>query len=330
MNLDTENKDSPTSSNPSAHEPFGSVSVGGKKPDWLRVKAPGGESYMEIKKNLKELKLHTVCEEARCPNLGECWSGGTATIMLLGDTCTRGCRFCAVKTGNPRGVFDAEEPYKVSNLVSQSGLEYVVLTSVDRDDMADQGASHFATTVSEIKRLAPEILVETLVADYRGDIRCVEKIVRSGVDVYAHNVETVKRLQKKVRDPRAGYEQSLSTLSAAKMLARILGVRMFTKTSIMLGLGESYDEILQTMKDVRSHDVDIITFGQYLQPTKKHLAVERFVTPAEFSHLEQVGKDMGFAFVASGALVRSSYKAGEFFVANLLKGTHNKENNNGI
>lgn len=299
----------------------------GRKPEWLKVKAPGGESFLNVKKNLRDLKLHTVCEEARCPNLGECWSGGTATIMLLGDTCTRGCKFCAVKTGNPRGVVDEQEPEKVGGLIAQSDLEYVVLTSVDRDDMADGGADHFARTVEAIKSRAPHILAETLVSDFRGDPRAVERLVRSGVDVYAHNVETVKRLQKSVRDPRAGYEQSLNVLSNAKIFARFLNRRMFTKTSIMLGLGETYDEIIQAMKDIRDREVDILTFGQYLQPTKKHLKVERFVSPEEFKHLELVGKEMGFAFVASGPLVRSSYKAGEFFVTNLLKG---KESQHGI
>ena len=292
-----------------------------RKPDWLRVRAPGGPEYTDIKEKLRELKLFTVCEEARCPNMGECWSGGTATILLLGDGCTRGCKFCAVKTGNPRGKLDLEEPYKVAEVISKSPFEYVVLTSVDRDDLPDQGADHFATTVREIKRLAPQMLVETLTPDWRGDLELAVRLVDAGVDVYAHNVETVPRLQRKVRDPRAGYEQSCSVLEAVKKHAAKRGFsRMLTKTSIMLGLGETYEEILATMKDLRSKGVDVITFGQYLQPTKRHLKVERFVTPAEFQHLEQVGKDMGYAYVASGPLVRSSYKAGEFFITNMLKG----------
>jgi lipoic acid synthetase len=291
-----------------------------RKPDWLRVRAPGGPEYTAIKEKLRELKLFTVCEEARCPNMGECWSGGTATIMLLGDVCTRGCKFCAVKTGNPRGKLDLDEPYKVADVISKSPFEYVVLTSVDRDDLPDQGADHFATTVREIKRLAPQMLVETLTPDWRGNLELAVRLVDAGVDVYAHNVETVPRLQRKVRDPRAGYEQSCSVLVAVKEHAAKRGQRMLTKTSIMLGLGETYEEVLETMKDLRARGVDVITFGQYLQPTKRHLKVERFVTPAEFQHLEQVGKDMGYAYIASGALVRSSYKAGEFFITNMLKG----------
>ncbi len=305
-----------------------------RKPEWLKVRAPGGDSFLRIKDELRSLKLHTVCEEARCPNLGECWSVGTATIMVLGDVCTRGCKFCAIKTGNPRGVVDENEPEKVAGLIAQSHLEYVVLTSVDRDDLADQGAGHFARTVENIKRLAPHILVETLVPDFSGVTDCVETLVNSGVDVFAHNVETVERLQKKVRDPRAGYKQSLLVLKHAKeffeskslKVVDDTGVRpieaprkFLTKTSIMLGLGETYDEIHQTLKDLREHAVDVVTFGQYLQPTKRHLKVEAYVSPEQFDHWAGVARDLGFAYVASGPLVRSSYKAGEYFLSNLLK-----------
>lgn len=296
------------------------------KPEWLKVRAPGGENYVEIKRSLRDLKLHTVCEEARCPNVGECWSGGTATIMLLGEVCTRGCKFCAVKTGNPRGVVDLEEPTKVAGIIAQSELEYVVLTSVDRDDLLDQGAGHFAKTVAEIKKLKPEMLVETLTPDFKGERQCVDVLVDSGVDVFAHNVETVPRLQKTVRDPRAGYEQSLNVLRMAKERAHATGRRVFTKTSLMLGLGEKYEEVHSVMKDLRSYDVDIVTFGQYLQPTSRHLKVEEYVTPQAFKHWELVGKELGFAFVASGPLVRSSYRAGEFFITNLLKSKRSSTN----
>lgn len=297
-----------------------------RKPDWLKVRAPGGERYTEIKAQLRELKLVTVCEEARCPNIGECWSGGTATIMLLGDTCTRGCRFCAVKTGKTGVVVDEEEPRKVGGLIAVSGLEYVVLTSVNRDDMPDGGAKHFADTIREIKVRSPHILCEALVPDFQGKLDAVETLVLSGLEVYAHNIETVRRLTPRVRDRRAAYDQSLMTLKAAKDISKRLHADgkvqrvVYTKSSIQVGHGETEDEVVQALRDLRAHDVDVVTFGQYLQPTKKHLKVMEYVSPLKFRIWEEKAREMGFLYTASGPLVRSSYRAGEFFMTNLLKG----------
>ncbi|MGE4232731.1 MAG: lipoyl synthase [Bacteriovoracia bacterium] len=303
-----------------------------KKPEWLKIRPPGGERYTAIKQKLRELNLFTVCEEARCPNMGECWSGGTATVMLLGDVCTRGCRFCAVKTGKLNGIVDENEPTKVGGLVAESGLEYVVLTSVNRDDLPDGGAKHFADTVAEIKKRNAEILVETLVPDFQGDFKAVETLLEGGVDVYAHNVETVRRLTPRVRDRRATYDQSLSVLKHAKTTANQwkdtgkINRTVYTKTSIQLGHGETEEEVIQTLYDLRENLVDIVTFGQYLQPTKKHLKVVEFISPIQFKIWEEKALKLGFVFAASGPLVRSSYRAGEFFVTNLLR----KENSNGI
>ncbi|BBM99814.1 lipoyl synthase [Marchantia polymorpha subsp. ruderalis] len=297
-----------------------------KKPAWLRQRAPQGERYTELKGSLSTLKLNTVCEEAQCPNIGECWNGGggaggegdgigTATIMLLGDTCTRGCRFCAVATSKNPAPPDPLEPEHTAEAIASWGVGYVVLTSVDRDDMPDGGSDHFARTVKTLKALKPEILVECLVSDFRGDLSAVAHVADSGLDVFAHNIETVKRLQRIVRDPRAGYEQSMSVLKHAK------GVKegMVTKSSIMLGLGESDDEIKQTMQDLRDVGVDIVTLGQYLQPTPLHLTVKEYVTPEKFDFWKQYGEEIGFRYVASGPLVRSSYRAGEFFVESMIK-----------
>lgn len=283
------------------------------KPSWLKVKAPQGENYAHIKEMLGELKLATVCQEARCPNLGECWSGGTATFMLMGEVCTRGCKFCHVKTGNPRGKLDPLEPEKVAYSISQLGLKYVVITSVDRDDLPDQGSGHFARTVRTIKKLSPGLIVEILTPDFRGDEECVKIVTEAGPDVFAHNVETVERLQKSVRDPRANYKQSIGVLETVK---KIDSTR-FTKTSLMLGLSETDEEILQTLKDLRSAGCDVITFGQYLQPTPRHLKVIEYITPEKFQYWQNVAEDMGFLYVASGPLVRSSYRAGEFFLKGL-------------
>lgn len=285
-----------------------------KKPDWLRVRAPSGDKYQELKSRLRERTLFTVCEEARCPNLGECWAVGTATIMVMGDTCTRGCRFCNVKTGNPRGILDAGEPEKVATSVREMGFGYVVITTVDRDDLADQGAAHFAQVVRATKKLNPEVLIETLAGDFRGEISLTEELVRAGVDVYSHNIETVQRLTPKVRDRRASYEQSLKVLAGIKQSFP----NLVTKTSLMVGLGETQEEVLEAMRDARAAGCEIFTVGQYLRPTRRHLAVERFVTPEEFKQYEQAGLAMGFAFVASGPLVRSSYRAGEFFLKSYL------------
>jgi lipoic acid synthetase len=285
------------------------------KPNWLKVRAPSGENYTRIKDMLGELKLATVCQEARCPNIGECWSGGTATFMIMGDTCTRGCRFCNVKTGNPKGAIDPFEPEKVAYSISQMDLEYVVITTVDRDDLEDQGAEHFARTVRTIKKLAPDLIVEILAGDFRGERSLVNHLADAKPDVYAHNIETVERLTPSVRDRRATYRQTLDVL---KMVKDHDPTR-YTKTSIMLGLGETDEEILQTLKDLREVGCDVVTFGQYLQPTPRHLKVVEYVTPEKFQEWQKTAESLGFLYVASGPLVRSSYRAGEFFMKSLVE-----------
>ncbi|KAK3100795.1 hypothetical protein FSP39_025423 [Pinctada imbricata] len=294
-------------------------------PSWLKTNIPIGKNYHRLKRNLRDLKLHTVCEEARCPNIGECWGGGgegtaTATIMVLGDTCTRGCRFCSVKTARNPPPPDPDEPVNTARAIADWGLDYVVLTSVDRDDLADGGASHFAQTVREIKKSNDSILVECLTPDFRGDMKCVEAVVDSGLDVYAHNVETVEDLQLLVRDPRANYKQSLSILNHVK----VYKPDMVTKTSIMLGLGESDEQVMRVLEDLRKLDVDCVTLGQYMQPTKRHIKVKEYVHPDKFAYWEDVGNKLGFAYTASGPLVRSSYKAGEFYLKNLLRRNRNE------
>lgn len=300
-----------------------------RKPDWIKIRPPGGENFQEIRKMLRARGLSTVCEEARCPNVAECWSGGTATFMLGGDTCTRACRFCAVKTARRPAPLDPGEPEKIASSVADLGLRYVVLTMVDRDDMEDGGSTHFAQTVRAIKKHNSKIIVEALVSDFRGDRRAVEIVVDSGLDVYAHNVETVKRLQYRVRDPRAGYEQSLGTLQYAKEYAATKNQALYTKSSIMLGLGETDAELLEAFADLRAKNVDVLTLGQYLRPTVQHLPVEKFLTPEEFKALGKRAEEMGFLYTASGPLVRSSYKAAEFFIEGVI---HSKERNfqNGI
>ncbi|CBJ31058.1 lipoate synthase [Ectocarpus siliculosus] len=290
-----------------------------QRPGWFRVPAPGGKhtKYEELKSSLKELNLHTVCEEAQCPNIGECWNGGTGTIMLLGDTCTRGCKFCAVKTSQKPPEPDPFEPFHTAEAISRWGINYVVLTSVDRDDLEDGGANHFATTVELIKTAKSDMLVECLVSDFRGDYAAVDRLATSGLDVYAHNIETVRRLQPYVRDKRAGYDQSLSVLRRAKIAGEATGV--YTKTSLMLGLGETEEEILETMRDLREAGVDVLTLGQYLRPTDHHLAVVDYVTPEKFDQYARQGEALGFSYVASGPMVRSSYKAGEFFMENMIR-----------
>lgn len=286
-----------------------------QKPSWLKMKLPTGETVSKLRKSLRERALYTVCEEARCPNLGECWDQGTATIMLMGDVCTRGCRFCAVKTGNPRGWLDHDEPAKVAQTAEIPGLRYLVLTSVDRDDLPDYGAGHYAKTIQLLKEKRSSLLVEALVPDFQGRHECVHTLCDSGVDVYAHNIETVDRLHRRVRDVRATYKQTLDTLAEAKRYRP----DVFTKSSIMLGLGETEDEIRQTMHDLREHGVDILTLGQYLQPNKKLLPVERYVTPEDFDTFKRWAEDeYGFAYCASGPMVRSSYKAAEHFVMSKL------------
>jgi len=286
-----------------------------RKPEWLRVRPPSGENYAHLKSLFRSLDLHTVCEEAHCPNVWECWGGGTATIMLMGDTCTRGCRFCAVTSGNPHGLLDLDEPKKVAMALAEMDLSYVVLTSVDRDDLPDGGAAHFAKTVREIKIRRPDMLVEALIPDFQGDLDAVRTVVDSGVDVLDHNIETVERLQRTVRDRRANYAQSLKVLRAAKAMRSDL----FSKSSIMLGLGETREEVLATMRDLRANEVDIVTVGQYLRPSSWHLAVQEYVPPEVFEELRVAGESMGFAYVAAGPLVRSSYRAGEFFLEKIIR-----------
>ncbi|KAJ4826186.1 Lipoyl synthase, chloroplastic [Turnera subulata] len=291
-----------------------------KKPGWLRQRAPQGEKFEEVKHSLSRLNLNTVCQEAQCPNIGDCWNGGsdgisTATIMLLGDTCTRGCRFCAVKTSRNPPPPDPLEPLHTATAIASWGVDYIVLTSVDRDDLPDGGSSHFALTVQAIKELKPDILVECLTSDFRGDLNAVDALVHSGLDVFAHNIETVSRLQRIVRDPRAGYEQSLSVLKHAKLSKK----GMITKSSLMLGLGESDEELKEAMADLRAIDVDILTLGQYLQPTPLHLTVREYVTPEKFAFWKEYGESIGFRYVASGPMVRSSYRAGELFVQTMVR-----------
>ena len=288
-------------------------------PPWLKTKVPVGKNYTRIKDNLRDLGLHTVCEEARCPNIGECWGGregtATATIMLMGDSCTRGCRFCSVKTSRAPPPLDPDEPVNTAIAVAKWGLDYVVLTSVDRDDLEDGGSAHLAETVRQLKHHNPKLLVEVLSPDFQGDVDDVTTMATSGLDVFAHNLETVASLTKAVRDRRAEYAQSLRVLRDAKLAQPGL----VTKTSVMLGLGETDEEVEQTMRDCRAAGVDCITFGQYMQPTKRHMKVVEYVTPEKFDRWQKVGDEMGFLYTASGPLVRSSYKAGEFFLTNILR-----------
>ena len=286
------------------------------KPEWLKVRMPGGERYAQIKARARELKLHTVCEEAQCPNIGECWSGGTATFMVLGDTCTRGCRFCAVATARNPPPPDPAEPVNVAEAIREMGLDYVVVTSVNRDDLPDQGAGHFASCIREIRARNPRTLVEVLIPDFCGRLDLLELVLDAAPDVLAHNVETVPRLQQPVRDPRANWEASVRILEGAK--ASRPG--QLTKTSLQVGHGETEEELVEAMRLLRAANVDFLTIGQYLRPTGKHLAVQDFTHPDTFARLEHVGKDLGFTYVASGPLVRSSYKAGEYFISRFLRG----------
>ncbi|MBN7797996.1 lipoyl synthase [Parahaliea mediterranea] len=275
------------------------------KPEWLKIRARGGPVYEKVKGIVHEHRLATVCEEAKCPNMSECWSAGTATIMLMGDVCTRACRFCAVNTGNPRGWLDPEEPANTARSVQLMGLKYVVLTSVNRDDLPDGGAGHYAECVRRVKAENPQTSVEALTPDFLGVLRDVETVVDSGIEVFAQNVETVRRLTHPVRDPRASYEQTLEVLAHAKSHRP----DVLTKTSLMLGLGETEEEILEAMDDLRAANVDILTFGQYLQPTANHFPIDRYVTPAEFEQYRLWGLERGFMEVVSGVFVRSSYRA---------------------
>jgi lipoic acid synthetase len=271
------------------------------RPEWLKVRAPGGETYANLKKMMRSKTLHTVCEEAHCPNIGECWGRGTATFLILGDICTRSCGFCAIKTGRPQPV-DPEEPLKVALAVQQMGISHVVITSVNRDELPDQGSTIWAKTIEEVRRLNPKVSIEVLIPDFKGDLNCLQRVLDAKPNILNHNVETVPRLYRTVR-PQAKYERSLRVLQYSKEQGFI------TKTGIMVGIGETFDEVVQVMKDLRQIDVDIFTIGQYLQPTPAHLPVDRFVTPEEFKQYKLIGIELGFRHVESGPLVRSSYHA---------------------
>ena len=284
-----------------------------RKPDWLRLNHSFTPKFKEVKSIVKENHLNTVCEEAMCPNINECWSHGTATFMLLGDVCTRACKFCAVDTGNPRGRLDKKEPYKVAQSIKKMSLKYAVLTSVNRDDLADGGAKHYSNTIEAIKYACPKVMVEALTPDFEGKNKSISILLSSSLDVFAQNVETVERLTARVRDPRAGYQQTLNVLEKAKKL----NPDVLTKTSLMLGLGETTKEIESTMVDAYSVGVEILTLGQYLRPTLNHLPVERYIPPEEFLHYKNMAKEIGFKEVASGPMVRSSYRADK--VARLLQ-----------
>jgi lipoic acid synthetase len=281
-----------------------------RKPEWLKVRLPSGETYEHVKGEVKRLALNTVCQEAMCPNIGECWGAGTATIMILGDTCTRGCHFCNVKTGSPKGEVDWLEPKRVAAAVAELGWRYLVLTAVDRDDLADFGAAIFAGTVRMIHKTSPGAKVECLTGDFAGNLAALDIVLDARPEVLAHNLETVERLQSTVRDRRAGYRQSLRVLEHAKRSGKVT----YTKSSLMLGLGETEAEVEQAMDDARAVGVDIFTMGQYLQPTKRHLAVEEFVTPAKFARLRALGDTKGFVQVVASPLSRSSYHAEQAFV----------------
>ena len=276
-----------------------------RKPDWLRLNHSFTPKFKEVKSIVKENHLNTVCEEAMCPNINECWSHGTATFMLLGDVCTRACKFCAVDTGNPRGRLDKKEPFKVAQSIKKMSLKYAVLTSVNRDDLADGGAKHYSNTIEAIKDACPKVMVEALTPDFEGKNKSISILLSSSLDVFAQNVETVERLTARVRDPRAGYQQTLNVLEKAKKLSP----EVLTKTSLMLGLGETTKEIQSTMVDAYSVGVEILTLGQYLRPTLNHLPVERYIPPEEFLHYKNRAKEIGFKEVASGPMVRSSYRA---------------------
>ena len=292
------------------------------KPEWLKIRPPSGK-YADIAALLRIKKLATVCAEAHCPNIAECWSGGTATFMLMGEVCTRACRFCYVKSGNPQGLLDATEPARLVEAATIMKLEYVVLTCVTRDDLADGGAAHFAACIKALKAAHPKLLVEVLISDLNGNLDALKVIVDAGPEVIAHNLETVERLQGDVRDPRANYKKSMRILEEAKRLgsgdARGGRGKIYTKSAIMLGLGEREEEVIQYMKDLRAIDVDVVTFGQYLRPSEFHIAIREYVRPEQFKKYQELAQNLGFLYCASGAFVRSSYKAGELFMKNILQ-----------
>jgi lipoic acid synthetase len=286
-----------------------------QKPEWLRVRYPTGENYEKIKGILRIHNLHTVCEEAHCPNVAECWGGGTATFMLMGDTCTRGCRFCNVSSGSPHGELDIFEPIKIAKAIAELGLKYVVITSVDRDDLPDGGAAYFAATIKSIKQHDPEVFTEVLIPDFQGNLSDVSKVVEAGPEVIAHNVETTEPLTPRIRDPRATYHQTLKVLKGIKDM----NPAIYSKSSIMLGLGEREEDLVKTMRDLREVHVDILTLGQYLRPSKGHVPVAEYVAVERFDYYKRIAEELGFLYVASGPFVRSSYRAGEFFLEALIR-----------
>ncbi len=285
------------------------------KPEWLTIRPASTEKYAKIKGTLSSLGLHTVCAEAKCPNITECWSVGTATFMILGDLCTRGCRFCSVSKMSKGTDIDLAEPQKLALAIREWGLDHVVITSVCRDDLPDQGASHFANCIREIKKETPHTTIELLIPDFKGDRECFGTITSAMPEVIGHNIETVERLSPKVRDGRAKYAQSLAVLKMIKELDS----RIYTKSAIMLGLGETEDEIIQSMKDLRGVGVDFLAIGQYLQPTKSQIGVQEYIKPEQFAHLKEKALQLGFLYVAAGPFVRSSYRAGEFFIKRIVK-----------
>jgi lipoic acid synthetase len=298
------------------------IRVKGKpKPKWIRTKIPTKRRYREIQKLLNKQRLHTVCEEAFCPNCTECWESGTATFLLMGDICTRNCKFCDVTTGNPRGYLDPSEPQNLVHAVKDLKLNYVVLTSVDRDDLEDSGAEYLANCIKKIKQNSPDVLIEILIPDFRGSINSLRKVVLTKPNVIGHNIETIKALTPIIRDKRAGYKQSLRVLKSIKKI----DPNMLTKSSIMLGLGETDEQVLATLKDLRKNNVDILTLGQYLQPSRESVAVVEYVEPQKFVVWERIALKMGFLYVVSGPLVRSSYRAGEYYVQNYLRSLKYRE-----
>lgn len=294
--------------------PLPQVPESTRKPEWLKVRLPHGEGYERVKAIVRQTKLATVCEEARCPNIAECWGGGTATVMLMGEVCTRACRFCHVKVGAPPPL-DPQEPEHLAQAVKQMDLEYIVVTSVNRDDRPDGGAGHFAHAIQALRRESPKTRVEVLIPDFKGVERDLATVAQARPHVVAHNIETVERLTPTVRDRRASYRQSLRVLEYLKGRPE----KLYTKSSIMVGLGETHEELLQTCRDLRAVGVDVLTLGQYLQPSQYHLRVERFLPPAEFDALKAEAEAMGFLYVAAGPLVRSSYRAAEFFLKGLME-----------
>lgn len=284
------------------------------KPEWLTIAQHSDNKYSKIKQTIQALGMNTVCVEAHCPNITECWDSGTATFMVLGDKCTRGCRFCAVKKMAHGVSVDQNEPEKLALAISKWGLDYVVITAVCRDDLQDQGASHFARCITAIREKNPDTLIEVLAADFRGEQSLIRRVVDAKPDVFGHNIETVERLTPIMRDRRASYNQSLEVLRYAKRA----GCK-YTKSAIMLGAGERQEEVLQALSDLRTADVDFVAIGQYLQPSKFQLEVAEYVAPARFEEYKQIALDMGFKYAAAGPFVRSSYKAGEYFIKNAIK-----------